>query len=381
METILFGGTFDPPHAGHLALLAAALRRHPKARAVVSPAWRSPLKGLPAASAADRLAMTTAALRSLPAASRLRTTLDPWESQRDTLTYSWEALRRLKTALPGAELLFLAGADSWETLPRWKRVPELARLCRFLVGRRPGAPAPKAVAGLPPLELLPGTFPDLSSTGLRARLLCGAEPRELLPAVRRLIARRGLYGGTLRAKLARALSPERCGHTLAVAEMARGLALRHGLDAERAALAGLLHDCGRAIPVPALAAFAKARRLDVPARAATAARAPLLFHAYASEELARTEYGVSDPAVLSAVRKHTLGDVAMSPLDRLLYTADACSADRTYPGVADIRRAARRGLDAGFLEALRVKHACVLREGGWLHPTASAVWNAALEDA
>ncbi|TBR21684.1 hypothetical protein EPO15_09650 [bacterium] len=113
----------------------------------------------------------------------------------------------------------------------------------------------------------------------------------------------------------------------------------------------------------------------------TAARAPLLLHAHASEERARRDYGVTDPAVLSAVRKHTLGDAVMSPLDRLLYAADACSADRTFPEAVRIRRASRQDLDAGYREAMRVKLDYVLREGAWLHPGAAAAWNAAWEDA
>lgn len=379
METIVFGGSFDPPHEAHLKLLAAALKKRPKARALVLPAWRSPFKGLPSAPAADRLAMTKAALRALPAALRARARVDDWELGRGRVTYTFETLRRLHLAAPSERLIFLAGADSWESLPRWKRPRELARLCSFLVGRRPGAAAPKAAPGLPALEVLPGTFPDLSSTLLRTRLLLGETPRGLPAPVR---ARAGaLYGAAVRARLERELSGERYEHTLAVARRAVELSLRHGLDPERAALAGLLHDCGRAVPASGLGAYAKARRLPVLALAETAARAPILLHAHVSEDRARREYGVTDPAVLSAVRKHTLGDAVMSPLDRLLYAADACSADRAFPEARRIRRAAHADLDEGFREAMRVKLGYVLREGAWLHPGAAAAWNAAWEDA
>lgn len=376
VETLVFGGSFDPPHAAHRALLAAGLRARPAARAVVVPAWRSPLKGLPAAPPAARLAMTRAALKALPAALRRRVRLDDWELRRGRVTYAYETLRRLAPAGP---LWFLAGADSWESLPRWKRPAEVARLCAFLVGRRPGSPAPRPAPGRPRLEVLPGAFPDLSSTGLRARLLLGEEPGELAPAVLRRARR--LYGAALRARLARELPGPRFAHTLAVARRAVELARRHGLDAERAALAGLLHDSGRAVPAPELPGYCRTRRLAVPFLAETAAEAPMLLHAYVSEDRARRDFGVTDPAVLSAVRKHTLADAVMSPLDRLLYAADACSADRDFPEAAAILRAARAGLDGGFRLALRVKLGYVLREGGWLHPGAAAAWNAAREDA
>ncbi|TPW19195.1 MAG: nicotinate-nucleotide adenylyltransferase, partial [Elusimicrobia bacterium] len=254
METIVFGGSFDPPHEAHLKLLTAALRRKPKADAMVLPAWRSPLKGLPSANPLERLAMTAAALRTLPAALAKRARIDDWELRRGRVTYSYETLRRLKAALPHTKLTFLAGADSWQTLPRWKRPEELAKLAGFLIGRRPGAPAPRPARGLPDLEVLPGTFPDLSSTDLRARLTLGESPSEL-PAEVRAVAL-GLYGGSMRARLSKELPGGRYEHTLAVGRMALELALRHGLCPERAALAGLLHDCGRAVPAPAMGAYA-----------------------------------------------------------------------------------------------------------------------------
>jgi nicotinate-nucleotide adenylyltransferase len=379
VETIVFGGSFDPPHEAHLKLLAAALKARPKARALVLPAWRSPLKGLPSAAPADRLAMTAAALKALSAPLKRRARIDDWELRRGRVTYTFETLRRLHLAAPSERLFFLAGADSWESLPRWKRPAEIGRLCSFLVGRRPGAALPRPAFGLPRLEVLPGTFPDLSSTLLRARLLLGEEPKELPAPVRRRA--RTLYGAALRGRLARELPGGRWEHTRAVARMALALALEHGLDPERAALAGLLHDCGRAVPAPAMGAYAKKRRLAALALEETAARAPILLHAHISEDRARREYGVTDPAVLSAVRKHTLGDAVMTPLDRLLYAADACSADRSFPEAARIRRAAVADLDGGFREAMRVKLDYVLREGAWLHPGAAAAWNAAWEDA
>lgn len=378
METIVFGGSFDPPHEAHLKLLAAALKARPKARALVLPAWRSPFKGLPCASPEDRLAMTKAALKALPSPLKKRARLDDWELRRGRVTYTFETLRRLHLAAPSERLIFLAGADAWESLPRWKRPTEIARLCSFLVGRRPGAAVPCPAPGFPALAVLPGAFPDLSSTLMRARLVLGEAPGGLAPAVLRRA--RALYGAPVRARLARELPGGRYEHTLAVAHMALTLALRHGLCPERAALAGLLHDCGRAVPAPAMGAYARKLRLGVPALEEIAAHAPILLHAHISEDRARREYGVSDPAVLSAVRKHTLGDAVMSPLDRLLYAADACSADRAYPEAAVIRRAAYADLDAGFRQAMRVKLDFVLREGAWLHPGAAAAWNAAWED-
>src|SRR5262249_10564119 len=148
------------------------------------------------------------------------------------------------------------------------------------------------------------------------------------------------------------LKPGRYEHTLNVAELADALARRHGADASKARLAALLHDAGRRFPPPLMAEYARKRRLKVPQRDLTAALEPILLHAHISEDLAAREFMVKDAEVLSAIRKHTLGDLAMSLLDKVVYVADACSADRRHPGVAKTRALAFDDLDAAFERCL-----------------------------
>ena len=223
---------------------------------------------------------------------------------------------------------------------------------------------------------MPGTFPELSSTELRAALALGEDCADALsPAVLARIERQGAYGTGLLRRLRETLKPGRYEHTLNVASLAAALARRHGLDEGKARLAGLLHDAGRRFPPPLLAEYARKRRLKVPEGALTAALEPMLLHAYVSEDLARREFGVGDPEVLSAVRKHTLGDLAMTPLDKAVYVADACSADRSHPGVEAIRELAFGDLDAAFERCLADKLADALRRRAWLHPLTISLWN------
>ena len=63
----------------------------------------------------------------------------------------------------------------------------------------------------------------------------------------------------------------------------------------------------------------------------------------------------------------------MSALDTLLYVADACSADRTFPGARKIHAAARRNLDRAFELALRIKIDSATARGSWLHPLSLAL--------
>ncbi|MBI4423756.1 MAG: bis(5'-nucleosyl)-tetraphosphatase (symmetrical) YqeK [Elusimicrobia bacterium] len=375
MKVLLFGGGFDPPHRGHRALLQAALKTLEPGRAILIPSWLSPTKERHGAPPAERLALARLLAKDLPG----RACADGFELRRRRRTYTYEVLRHYRRAFPGAELWFLLGSDSLGALPSWRRPEELARSCGWVAGARPGAPA-AAPAGFRTLQL-PGRFPDVSSTELRARLYLGRGWRRLLDApVAAFIERRGLYGLAARRDLERTLSPERYRHTLAVASLAAELARRHGLDPAAAALAGLLHDSGRRFDPAGMARYARARRLPVPSREETLRRAPLLAHAYIGADLARRRFGVSDPSVLAAIASHTLGRPKMTPLERLLYVADLSAEGRSFAAAARIRRLARRDLDAALREALAVKAAFARSRGGWLHPMTERVrrWAAGL---
>ncbi len=171
------------------------------------------------------------------------------------------------------------------------------------------------------------------------------------------------------------LSPFRYEHTLNVASLAEALARRHGANPDKARLAGLLHDAGRRYSPPALAAYARRRRLKVPELKTILTLDPMLLHAYASEDLARREFGVADPEVLGAIRRHTLGDRRLNLLDRVLYTADACSADRTHPGAAATRALAFVDLEAALQRCVCEKLAHALSREAWLHPLTISLWN------
>jgi len=372
MRVLVFGGSFDPPHRGHAALLSAAAEAIRPDRILVVPSWQAPLKGAPSAPAEERAALVRlGVLARLPARWRRVARLDLSEVRARRRVYTVETLARLKALDPGGELHFVVGSDAAASFARWKDPARLKALAAWWCGARPRAGG--APAGF---RRVPGRFPDLSSTQLRAALALGQDCADaLFPDVLARVEARGLYGRAALARLRATLKPGRYEHTLNVASLADALARRHGADADKARLAGLLHDCGRRFPPPLLARYARARRLAVPRRRDTAALAPMLLHAHVSEDLARREFGVADPEILSAIRKHTLGARSMSLLDRVVYVADACSADRVHPGAARTRALAFSDLDAAFRRCLTDKLAHALARGAWLHPTTIELWN------
>ena len=115
--------------------------------------------------------------------------------------------------------------------------------------------------------------------------------------------------------------------------------------------------------------------MPAPSRAALLRREPLLLHAYVSADIAERELGVRDLEVLDAVRRHTLGAPRMTPLDRVLYVADACSLDRAHAGAPEARRLAFEDLDEALKRCVADKLRHALGRGAWLHPTTLSLWN------
>ncbi|HVA65918.1 MAG TPA: bis(5'-nucleosyl)-tetraphosphatase (symmetrical) YqeK [Elusimicrobiota bacterium] len=371
-KILVFGGSFDPPHKGHLALLSAALDHLKPDLAFIVPAYQAPLKGAPAAPAAERLKLARLGLLELsPLKWRRKIRIDSGEISSRRQVYTFETLRRLRKKYPRAEFHFAVGTDAAASFGLWKNQRELRASCRWWSAGRPGSSA-----GIPPFfKKIPGWMPDISSTRAREALALGLDARAWLAKnVARHIESRRLYGLALLGELKKSLSPERFAHTLAVAGWAQSLAARWGANPDDARLAGLLHDWGRAVPVPRMPDYARARRLKVPRLNDIARRQPLLLHAYISEDMARRR-GLGGPAVRQAVRRHTLGGRGMTRLDRILYVADACSPDRSYAGAAGLRRLALKDLNSAFSGCLRMKIEHALSRGSWIHPLTVSLWN------
>ncbi len=190
----LLGGTFDPPHLGHLHLAYTALERLGLDRVVLIPARRQPLKAQAEMTpAADRLAMTR-----LLAASDPRLGVDAIEVERDGLSFSIDTVRAFRAAHPSAELTFLMGEDTAATLGQWREPAALAALARLVVLTRgesaaPGAPLPAGVV----VERVAARRIDLSATEIRARVRAGLPLRGFVTdEVAAYIAAHGLYRTT-----------------------------------------------------------------------------------------------------------------------------------------------------------------------------------------
>ena len=167
------------------------------------------------------------------------------------------------------------------------------------------------------------------------------------------------------------LSDKRYEHTINVKKMAVKLAKHYGTDPEQAALAALLHDSAKELPKDEMRAIMQAH--PEYAQGGEARPTPV-WHGICAAILARTEWGVTDEAVLSAIACHTAGKAGMTQLDKILYLADMTSAERDWPGVEKLRKLEKKNLDAAMLAALKQTNDFVLSQGKPLDPMSKAAY-------
>jgi nicotinate-nucleotide adenylyltransferase len=188
----ILGGTFDPPHAGHVAAAVAAHKQLGLDEVRIIPAGQAPLRtGAPVASAADRVAMCRLAFAEHPWA-----VVDDRETRRAGTSWSVDTARELAREHPDALRVWVLGADQLARLDRWKDVVELCGLVEFAVLSRDGISTlpPPTLAAVIRLTVLKAPPVQVSSTALREALRRGDSPRNGLPlGVARHIDERSLY--------------------------------------------------------------------------------------------------------------------------------------------------------------------------------------------
>jgi len=186
----VLGGTFDPPHIGHLIVAQDAWSALGLERVLFVPAAVPPHKrGVAITPAEVRLAMVEAACADDP-----RFEACDLEIRRGGTSYTVDTLRALKERDPRGALFFLLGADQFRDIHKWRSPLELARLAELVVLSRPGYPIEEPKIEIP-YRRLDVTCVDISATEIRRRVSAGEPIRYLVPgAVEAIIRAHGLYG-------------------------------------------------------------------------------------------------------------------------------------------------------------------------------------------
>lgn len=184
--TLLFGGSFDPIHIGHMTVCRYVADRLAVSRIVLIPAASPPHKpGKQLAPAEHRLAMCR-----LAAADDARVEVDDWETRQSGPNYTLLTVQHFRAARPSEPLYWLIGMDSLADLSTWYRVAELAAICTIVTARRPGIDRVD-LSGLARLlsadqmsviqaHIVETPLVDISATDIRARIRRGEDVSALV---------------------------------------------------------------------------------------------------------------------------------------------------------------------------------------------------------
>ena len=168
------------------------------------------------------------------------------------------------------------------------------------------------------------------------------------------------------------LSKKRYNHSLNVADAAVELAKLYGEDADKALVAGLLHDVAKELSGEKQREYVIKSYLNVDA---VEKESHALFHAIAGAELARLVFGIEDMDIILAIRYHTVAAGDMSRLAAVVYLADLISADRDYKDVKRMRKLAVSGLERAMLEALKFSITDSVAKGNTIPLSTLAAYN------
>lgn len=377
MRVGIMGGTLDPVHNGHIQVAKAALDALKLDRVMLLPAGDPPHKSHPI-SKNDRFEMVRLAAYEQDG-------LFPCsiEINREGTTYTVDTLKQLHRDNPSVKWFYLIGADTLDVVDTWRNFAEVATLCTFAVTGRADADASrekaeelKAKYGAE-FVMLNFNGPDISSSEVRRRVSEGIDISDIVPtSVCKYIQDQGLYicdysKSEILAFLKNNLKPSRFNHTLGVAETAVRLAKQYGIDPVRAEFAALLHDCAKYMPLDEMR---KLVRENVPDADDLEMEAVSVLHAPAGAVYAAKVFGVRDREILSAIRKHTLGDSRMSPLEALIYTADFIEPGREdFPGLAQARKLAGEDLYRAMCKCAYLTNEHLKKQGKRPHPRSLAI--------
>ena len=359
MKIGVYGGTFNPPHLGHLTAARSVFELLNLDLLLLIPAGLPPHKELPAGSPTpeQRLEMTRLAGEQLGLGDKVRT-LDI-ELERGGRSFTSDTLAQLREQYPDSELWLLMGTDMFLTLQTWhepEKILSLAGVAAF--GRTEedteelfSAQRDYLYRTYPQARIFTLTLPgviDVSSTELREKLAKGRGANLLAPAVYGYILREGLYNtnadlkhlplSQLRPVALSYLKHKRIPHVLGTEQEAIRLA------------AALLHDCTKKLDMPAQLALCEQYGIELDELEQKALK---LLHSKTGAAIARDVFGVDDD-IYSAIWYHTTGHAHMTKLEKIIYLADYIEPSRDFPGVDTLRKVCYEDLDKGLLLGLEM---------------------------
>lgn len=384
MKIGIYGGTFDPPHLGHMEAARAAIAALGLDKLIFIPAKQPPHKPLSELSATPEQRLAMAKLMAdgllLPGVAEVSDV----ELQREGKSYTSDTLRALKAQYPEDELWLLMGTDMFLTLQNWHEADQIMNMAAIAAFARTESDsgemlevqgrylnetygAKVCIVQLPKIR-------EISSTQVRQQ----KNGEGLWPPVWGYILRQGLYGvpskmqglsdADLRAVSYSMIRAKRIAHVRGAEQEAVRLAQCWGANAEHARRAAILHDCTKYLTLDEQLAVCEQYRVALDDMERGAVK---LLHSKTGAALARYVFGEAEE-VCQAICWHTTGKADMTLLEKILYIADYMEPTRDFDGVERLRDLAYTDLDAAVLLGTEMSVEEMSRWGSPIHPNTLA---------
>ena len=370
----IYGGTFNPPHLGHVRAAQYAISALSLDQLLVIPSCIAPHKQMPEDSPdpEQRMQMLQLCFSDMPFVQ-----VSDMELQRGGSSYTYETVLQLKKEYPDAELVLFMGTDMFLSFYTWRN-PEiiLQNVSLGVFYRGEWNEIDRVAEQKECLErngatvyLLENPVTEISSTDLRRMLIFACADDFLDPRVRDYIKENNLYGCgrslqnlpevELEQVIVSLLKPNRIAHVLGCRDTAAELAVKWGANEEDARRAALLHDVTKALDGPLQLTLCGAYGIILDN---FSKENPKVLHALTGSLVAQRIFGEND-AVVSAICSHTTGKANMNTLEKIIYVADYMEPNRDFPGVEGLRTMAYTNLTNALQMGLEMTLAMLVEQG------------------
>ena len=360
MKIALFGGSFNPPHLGHVEAARSVVSCVQPDRLLIMPTCISPHKVMAEDTPAPDVRRH---LCELAFGEIRQAEVSDLEMRREGRSYTVDTLTQLKELYPEDTLVLIMGTDmilSLETWYRPEKIMELADIAVLLRGVEEDERVRSHIAYLceaygARITLLDAGVYPAASTDVRDTLKQGGGSELLAEPVYEYIIRNRLYGAKaeldwLRKKAHAMLKPKRVPHVVGCEQEAVRLAERWGEDIYDAAAAGILHDITKKLSLEEQLILCEKYGIIIDMSVAGNDKT---LHQITGAAVAYHEFGVSEK-IRDAIRWHTTGKPEMTCLEKIIYLADYIEPNRCFDGVERIRALSYENLDAAMEDGLRM---------------------------
>lgn len=335
-KILLFGGTFDPIHNGHIKMLQSAIKRIKPDLSLIIPNKNPPLKNsIPSASTKDRLAMISLAIKNIP---KVKICDYEVKSKSNNKSYTYLTINYLKKKYPNSKFYFLIGMDRLIDFKDWKNSEQIIKDVTLVVAARNSKK----------LQINNVIYLTIGETNISSKELRTIPNKKFLnPLVCKYIAKNGVYAANQIRPL---MSNFRYEHTLRVAKTALEITkFKNKNLSKKAYIAAMYHDIAKE--------FNRDQILEIINNKFNRNRFPTAhtLHGCASAAYAKEHFFINDKEILNAIYNHVIPPKKPSTLDKIIYCADKLEPARTkrdIPNRAKLLALAKTNLNEAYNQVL-----------------------------